>query len=112
MTTTIVNKRDIMLEKINFYLSKWGDELVEEMASYFYFCSKEYCTLPAAERRELAKARFEKDRQEVTERVLNILEGNGNRYYQIKKLFSEYVVDHDAEDYAFELVQKYDQLDK
>ena len=50
MTTTIVNKRDIMLDKINFYLSKWGDELVEEMGSYFYFCSKEYCTLPAAEK--------------------------------------------------------------
>ena len=112
MTTTIINKRDIMLEKINFYLSKWGDELVEEMGSYFYFCSKEYCTLPATERRELARARFERDRAEVTKRVLDILEGSGNRYWQIKKLFSEYVVDHDAEYYAHALVEKYDQLDK
>ena len=111
MTTTIT-KREAMLNQINIFLSRWSQDLIEEMASYYYFCSTDYCTLPAAERRELAKSRFEKERETVTKRVLDILEGNGNRYYQIKKLFSEYVVDHDAEDYAFELVQKYNQLDK
>ena len=111
MTTTTITKREAMLNQINIYLSRWSEDLINEMSSWFYFCTSGYNNSLAAERVELARARFEKDRAKVTEKVLDILESDTNRYREIKKIFSEYVVEHYAEDYAHALVEKYDHLD-
>lgn len=109
-TTTITTKREAMLNQINIYLARWSEDLINEMGSWFYFYTSEHNNSLASERVELARARFERDRAMVTEKVLDILESDTNRYREIKKLFCEYVVEHDAEDYAKALVEKYDHL--